>query len=67
MKKVIIIPIKCKNCDPCDVEIICEKKAVFREEKSDKPWIDSYKCSGCLKCKPVCKYQALEELTNPCH
>jgi Pyruvate/2-oxoacid:ferredoxin oxidoreductase delta subunit len=66
MKRVMINPLKCKNCIICKVEIDCPKKAILREEKNDKPWIDFYKCSGCLKCKIFCTEKAIEELTRPC-
>ena len=62
----MIIPDKCNNCIPCEIEISCPKKAILREEITDKPWIDFYKCSGCLKCKDFCKFQAVKELLRPC-
>jgi Fe-S-cluster-containing hydrogenase component 2 len=66
MKRIMIIPLKCQNCNPCEIETFCPKKAIFREEPVEKPWIDFYKCSGCLKCKPLCKFDAIEELMRPC-
>ena len=66
MKRVMIIPSKCHNCSSCEVEEFCPKKAIFREDMIYKPWVDFFKCSGCLKCKTVCPYQAIEELTRPC-
>ncbi len=66
MKRVLIRLEKCSNCQPCEVALRCEMKAVFREEADDKPWVDFYRCSGCLKCKPVCLGGAIEEITQPC-
>lgn len=40
--------------------------AVLRETEDDKPWIDFYRCSGCLKCKLVCPGGAIEEIMRPC-
>jgi len=40
--------------------------AVFRESLDARPWVDFYRCSGCLKCKPVCPRSASEEISHPC-
>jgi Fe-S-cluster-containing hydrogenase component 2 len=44
----------------------CPMKAVFREEESEKPWVDFYRCSGCLKCRPLCPSGAVRSITQPC-
>jgi MinD superfamily P-loop ATPase len=62
MKKAIINPGKCNNCPVCSVEEKCAKKAVFRED-SDRPWIDFYKCSGCMKCRSYCFNGSIEEIS----
>jgi Fe-S-cluster-containing hydrogenase component 2 len=67
MKKIIILPSKCKNCFFCKLEEKCTNKAVYREEPADKPWIDFFRCTGCLKCKFVCPYGATEEVINSYH
>ena len=41
--------------------------AFFREEAADKPWVDFYRCSGCLKCKPACPFNAIEAILQPCN
>lgn len=41
-------------------------KAIFREEPQDRPWVDFYQCSGCLKCKTLCPAGAIEEIVQPC-
>ncbi len=66
MKRALIRPDRCSNCQPCEVEQQCETKAVFREAADEKPWVDFYHCSGCLKCKAVCVSGAIEEITQPC-
>jgi MinD superfamily P-loop ATPase len=66
MKRAVIKPEKCKNCEVCLIEINCSKTAVIRESKKDKPWIDFYKCSGCLKCMTYCKNDAVMEISHPC-
>ena len=54
MKRALIRPEKCSNCQPCEVEEQCPMKAVFREEANERPWVDFYRCSGCLTCKTLC-------------
>jgi Indolepyruvate ferredoxin oxidoreductase, alpha and beta subunits len=54
MKKAIIDPLKCNNCEACRIELNCPQKAVIREETA-KPWIDFYKCIGCMQCKAYCQ------------
>jgi Pyruvate/2-oxoacid:ferredoxin oxidoreductase delta subunit len=66
MKRPIIIPEKCQACDECAIEAHCPKHAVIREQPNEKPWVDFYKCSGCLKCKTWCRNSAVEELSRPC-
>ena len=66
MKRALIRPDKCINCKPCEVEEQCPMKAVFREEASERPWVDFYRCSGCLKCKTICVSEAIEEICQPC-
>jgi len=58
MRTVYIDPKLCANCLSCRVQEECSKYAVIREEPSDKPWIDSYKCSGCGDCAGMCEYHA---------
>ena len=62
----MIRPEKCGNCQPCEVERQCPKSAVFREEPQERPWVDFYRCSGCLSCKAVCVNGAVEEISHPC-
>jgi len=66
MKRAMIDPKICRNCDICQVEINCPQKAVIREEAADKPWIDFYHCRGCMKCKSFCKNNAIIEEIKPC-
>ena len=66
MKRAVINPEVCKNCDPCLVDLKCVNNAIIREESSDKPWIDFYKCSGCMKCKTYCFNDAINEISHPC-
>jgi MinD superfamily P-loop ATPase len=66
MKRALIRPEKCVNCQPCEVERQCAMKAVFREQASERPWVDFYRCSGCLKCKTICVSEAIEEICHPC-
>lgn len=41
-------------------------RAVFREEPEQVPWVDFYRCSGCLKCMTLCTHKAVEEIRHPC-
>ena len=66
MKRALIRPEKCSNCQPCEVEEQCPMKAVFREEATERPWVDFYRCSGCLTCKTLCVSGAIEEICQPC-
>lgn len=66
MKRAIINPVNCKNCGECAVVKVCDKNAIIREEKGDSPWIDFYRCCGCLKCKAACQFNAVEEISQPC-
>jgi Pyruvate/2-oxoacid:ferredoxin oxidoreductase delta subunit len=66
MKRALIHPEICVNCQPCQVEAKCPMQAVIREQKAEKPWVDFYRCSGCLKCKDFCPNQAIEEISHPC-
>ncbi len=66
MKRAIIIPEKCMNCEMCLVETDCPKKAIIRESIEDKPWIDFYRCSGCMKCLGFCKNEGIREVYQPC-
>lgn len=67
MRKAIIKPDVCENCKTCCVESLCPGTAIIREEECDKPWIDTYRCRGCMKCLAYCSYRAVGEVTNPCH
>ena len=66
MKRALIRPDKCINCQPCEVERQCAMTAVFREQANERPWVDFYRCSGCLKCKVICVSGAIEEIYHPC-
>jgi len=66
MRRAVIVPDKCKNCDVCSVNENCIQKAIIREDGIDKPWVDFYKCRGCMKCKPACANGAVIEETKPC-
>ncbi len=66
MKRAIIQLEKCTNCTVCEPLEQCPMNAIFRETPEDRPWIDFYKCSGCLKCKPICPNGAIKLITQPC-
>ena len=66
MKRALINIQECRNCTPCPVLEQCPRKAVFREEERDRPWVDFYQCSGCLKCKTLCPFGAIGEIVQPC-
>lgn len=67
MKKAIINPDTCENCKICSVEVHCPGTAIIREDETDKPWIDFYRCRGCMKCMNYCHNKAINEVTQPCH
>ena len=67
MKRALIDPEGCANCDPCAAIEKCPNSAIFRESESDKPWVDFYRCSGCMKCKANCALGAIIEITQPCN
>jgi TPP-dependent indolepyruvate ferredoxin oxidoreductase alpha subunit len=66
MKRALIHPERCTNCQPCIAQLACERQAIFREAPADKPWVDFYRCSGCLKCKATCPASAIQEISQPC-
>jgi len=66
MKRALIDPKICRKCDICEVNAKCTEKAVILEEKNDTPWIDFYKCRGCMKCKQYCKHSSVLEEIKPC-
>lgn len=67
MKRAIILPEVCWNCEICEAQKVCPQDAFIREKKDDKPWIDFYQCRGCLKCKPACPCGAVGEIIQPCN
>ncbi len=67
MKRAIIRPETCQTCQPCTIELNCTMGAIYREDPADKPWIDLYRCSGCMKCKNFCPHQAVQEILQPCN
>ncbi len=67
MKRALVDKTKCLNCVQCAVEQNCDVFAVIREVPEDIPWIDFFKCRGCLKCKKYCKGNAISEETQPCN
>jgi len=66
MKRAIIEPNRCLGCEECEVVRVCESRAVIREEPTQKPWIDFMNCTGCMKCKTVCRGQAMQFAVQPC-
>ena len=66
MKRALIVPGRCVNCESCAIEKGCSREAVIRESPTDKPWVDFYRCAGCLECKALCTFQAVEEISQPC-
>jgi len=67
MKRAMIVPDKCKNCEVCAVYENCGPRAIIREERIDKPWVDFYKCRGCMDCKQACNNDAVIEEIKPCN
>ncbi len=66
MIRALIHPERCINCDPCPVQRACDRQAIIRESPGEKPWVDFYRCAGCLKCKTVCPAGAIEQISQPC-
>jgi len=66
MKRAMIDPKICRKCDVCKVNLKCTEKAVILEEKNDTPFIDFYKCRGCMKCKQFCEHGSVLEEIKPC-
>lgn len=66
MIRAMIHPERCLGCAVCEVARLCPFKAIIREEAADKPWVDFLMCTGCRKCKEVCRGQAVEYIVQPC-
>jgi len=60
VKRAIILPEACRNCEICEAGEVCQQDAFIREKKEDKPWIDFYQCRGCLKCKPAWRSRGID-------
>jgi len=67
MKRALINPENCLNCQICNVAALCPQKAIIREEPTDKPWVDFRLCRGCMKCKLFCNNNAVLEELKPCN
>ena len=67
MQRALIQASKCRNCQPCPPAEQCPMQAFFRETAGEKPWVDFYKCGGCLNCKPLCPARAIESISQPCN
>ena len=66
MKQALVVPDRCKSCETCAIVKGCTRDAVIRESPADKPWVDFYRCAGCLECKALCPNHAVEEIYQPC-
>jgi len=66
MKRALIVPDRCQNCETCAIEKGCSRTAVIRESPAEKPWVDFYLCAGCLDCKALCSFHAVDEISQPC-
>lgn len=66
MQRALIKPEFCLGCKACAVADMCPFQSLIREDPRDKPWVDFLKCSGCAKCKHVCRGRAIEYVTQPC-
>jgi len=66
MKRAMVDPQICKKCDVCAINARCPQNAVLLEQINDTPWIDFYKCRGCMKCKTYCKHGSILEEVKPC-
>lgn len=67
MKRAVINPQECQNCQTCQVAELCPEKAIIREDPADKPFVNSIRCNGCMKCKAYCSYDAIQQVITPCH
>ena len=67
MKRALIKPENCLNCQVCNVAAMCPQKAIIQEEPTDKPWVDFRLCRGCMKCKIFCANNAVLEEIKPCN
>ncbi len=66
MKKALIDKDNCQNCIPCMIQENCPKTAIIREEAAAKPWVDFYRCSGCMQCMDYCVNGAVIQICHPC-
>ncbi len=66
MKRALIVPDRCENCETCAIAKGCSREAVIRESPTEKPWVDFYRCAGCLECRSLCPHRAVEEISQPC-
>ncbi len=67
MRRALINPEKCLNCQECKVDVLCPQKAIIRENPTDYPWVDFMLCRGCMKCREFCNNHAVLEEVKPCN
>lgn len=66
MRRALIDPRRCQACRPCPAQMACDAQAFFREQPDEPPWIDLYRCRGCLRCLTACPARAITEIVQPC-
>ena len=59
MKQAFVDPERCLLCATCPPEEECLRKALVRENRDEMPWVDAYRCLGCMKCKAACPHRAI--------
>ena len=56
----------CLRCATCAAQKACRVRALVRIEADDTPFLDSTRCTGCLRCLLVCPARAiLEPMPHP--
>lgn len=50
---------RCHSCDKCLAREVCKVRAIVHFDESDPPFVDRYRCYGCMICVNECPFQAV--------
>ena len=54
----IYVPINCMRCEKPACEMVCPKRATFRNFSTGAMEVDPFRCIGCLSCVFACPFGA---------
>ncbi|MGB6067191.1 MAG: 4Fe-4S dicluster domain-containing protein [Desulfomonilaceae bacterium] len=54
----IFVPVNCMRCQEPSCEMVCPKRATYRNYSTGAMAVDPYRCIGCLSCVSACPFGA---------